>query len=409
MAGLVHPFRLIGVATLAASALVAVTAFADAAEIGTARKVVDKVYGATLNRALRVGETVTDRQPVSTGAESAAELGLGDDTTLFVGEQTNLAFGPREIALEQGLVRIASPAGAKRDIVLRTGNALVTARGATFDVMTSLGATDVAVSEGQVAVKTRSGTTTVTAGEVFRAALGLPPGALAAQSPDMRLGVRKMLAALGIPDVSPQQMKAIEQAKKETAQAFATLEATPAFKQAIAGKRPENLIYLDTTGGRIVIEVLPNLAPRHVERIRALVRAKFYDGHIFHSVVPGVAVETGDPTGTGVGGTGEPIKIETSQTSLTRGTVGMARGRTGTDDSRFFIALGPARYLDGRATAWGRVLFGLEIADKLKPGSPPPEPDRIVAMRFAAEPKPGAAENAIRVPCRDSDRRLGSC
>jgi len=409
MDGSFHPLRVIGAAVPAALALVVASALADAAEIASARKVVNKVYGATLNRTLRVGEALTENQSVSTGADSAADLKFPDDTTLFVGEQSNLELGPREIVLVQGLVRVTSPPGAKRDIALRTGNATVTARGATFDVWTSLGATDVAVFDGQVALKTRSGAAAVSAGEAFRASLGLKPEALPAPPPDMRFGLRKMLAALAVPDASPQQMKAMEQAKKEMEQALAALEATPSFKQAIQNKRPENLIYLDTTGGRIVIEVLPDLAPRHVARIRDLTRARFYDGHIFHAVAPGVAVETGDPTGTGMGGTGEPMTIELSQTSFTRGTVGMTRGRNETDDSRFFIALGPARYLDGKATAWGRVIFGIDVADKLRPGSPPPDPDRIVSMRFAAEPKPGTPDNAVRVPCRDSDRRLGSC
>jgi peptidylprolyl isomerase len=99
--------------------------------------------------------------------------------------------------------------------------------------------------------------------------------------------------------------------------------------------------------------------------------------------------------------------METTNTPFERGSVGLKRTRSDPDraDSQFFVVLGPARNLDGDHTVFGRVIFGIDAADKLRPGSPPDLPDRILSLKMAADPNAGA----VSIPCRDSDRRLGSC
>ena len=149
----------------------------------------------------------------------------------------------------------------------------------------------------------------------------------------------------------------------------------------------ENLIYLDLTDGRVVIELRPDLAPAHVERIRTLARQGFYDGIIFHRVIDGFMAQTGDPTGTGTGGSELPdLPAEFSDAPFERGTLGMARSASpNSANSQFFIGFDRAEWLDGQYTVWGQVVEGMEFVDQIERGEPPTEPDQIVQMRVAAD------------------------
>lgn len=154
---------------------------------------------------------------------------------------------------------------------------------------------------------------------------------------------------------------------------------------------PENLLYLDTTYGRTVILMRPDLAPVTCARIRTLVRRHFYDGVPFWRVIAGFMAQTGDPTGTGMGGSGQNLKAEFSSAKHIRGTVSMARAADpDSADSQFFIVYAPAPQLDGKYTVWGKVIAGMEYIDDLKKGDPANngrvvDPDRIVRMRVAAD------------------------
>jgi len=156
----------------------------------------------------------------------------------------------------------------------------------------------------------------------------------------------------------------------------------------------ENTLYMDLKDGRVVIEMLPDLAPNHVARIKTLVRQGFYDGIVFHRVIDGFMAQTGDPTGTGSGGSGQKLKAEFSQTPYLRGTVGMARtSDPNTADSQFFIMFAPAPSLNGQYTVWGRVVEGMEHVDAIKKGSPAAngavkDPDTILKLQVAADAKP---------------------
>ena len=148
----------------------------------------------------------------------------------------------------------------------------------------------------------------------------------------------------------------------------------------------DNRIVFETTKGRVVVETLPALAPNHVARIKELVRDKFYDGIVFHRVIDGFMAQTGDPTGTGMGGSGKKLKAEFSREPHVRGTCSMARAQNpDSADSQFFICFEPAPFLNGQYTVWGKVVEGMENVDKIKRGEPVEDPDRIVTARMAAD------------------------
>ena len=151
-----------------------------------------------------------------------------------------------------------------------------------------------------------------------------------------------------------------------------------------------NTLHLDLKSGRVVIELRPDLAPTHVARIKELAGEGFYDGIVFHRVIPGFMAQTGDPTGTGSGGSKKPnLKAEFSKEKHVRGTCAMARtGDPNSANSQFFICFADAPWLDGQYTVWGKVTSGMEHVDAIKKGSAGSgavsgEPDRIVKMSVA--------------------------
>lgn len=161
---------------------------------------------------------------------------------------------------------------------------------------------------------------------------------------------------------------------------------------------PENTIYMNvSTGGTVTIELKPDLAPQHVERIKKLAREGFYDGIIFHRVIDGFMAQTGDPTGTGTGGSPLPdLPAEFSDYAYKRGTVGMARtANPDSANSQFFICFTDdgCSFLTGQYTVWGQVTEGMEEVDKVAKGEPPATPDKIVKLTVAADAvTPAAAE-----------------
>jgi cyclophilin family peptidyl-prolyl cis-trans isomerase len=150
---------------------------------------------------------------------------------------------------------------------------------------------------------------------------------------------------------------------------------------------PENTLILETTKGRVVIALRPDLAPGHVERIKTLARQGFYDGVVFHRVIEGFMAQTGDPTGTGTGGSDLPdLKAEFNAEPHVRGVCSMARtNQPNSANSQFFICFDDARFLDKQYTVWGKVVEGMENVDKIKRGEPVRDPDRIVSMKVMAD------------------------
>ena len=148
----------------------------------------------------------------------------------------------------------------------------------------------------------------------------------------------------------------------------------------------ENTLILETTKGKVTIGLRPDLAPNHVARIKELARKGFYDGIVFHRVIEGFMAQTGDPTGTGTGGSGKKLKAEFSKEPHVRGTLSMARAQSpDSADSQFFVCFGDAHFLDGQYTVWGKVIAGMDAVDKIKRGEPVKDPDKIVSMKVAAD------------------------
>jgi peptidylprolyl isomerase len=150
----------------------------------------------------------------------------------------------------------------------------------------------------------------------------------------------------------------------------------------------ENTLVLETSKGPVTIAMRPDLAPRHVARIKELVRGGFYDGLVFHRVIDGFMAQTGCPYGSGTGGSGQKLNAEFSKEKHVRGTVSMARSQSpDSGDSQFFICFEDSKWLDGQYTVWGKVTAGMENVDKIKRGEPVRDPDSIVTARMAADGK----------------------
>jgi len=150
---------------------------------------------------------------------------------------------------------------------------------------------------------------------------------------------------------------------------------------------PENTLIMTLESGPVTIRLRPDLAPGHVERIKELSREGFYDGVVFHRVIPGFMAQGGDPTGTGTSGSDKPnLKAEFSDAPHVRGVCSMARTpNPNSANSQFFICFDDATFLDGQYTVWGEVTEGMDLVDGLPKGEPPRAPGKIVTMRVAAD------------------------
>lgn len=155
---------------------------------------------------------------------------------------------------------------------------------------------------------------------------------------------------------------------------------------------PENTLHIELKDGTVVIELLPDVAPNHVARIKELAREGFYDGVVFHRVIEGFMAQTGDPTGTGMGGSEKPdLEAEFNDTAHGRGVLSMARSSSpNSANSQFFICFGDASYLDGQYSAFGRVAEGMEFVDNIKMGDKMDngsvnDPDKMIRVSVAAD------------------------
>ncbi|MEO6395825.1 MAG: peptidylprolyl isomerase [Devosia sp.] len=154
--------------------------------------------------------------------------------------------------------------------------------------------------------------------------------------------------------------------------------ATPALAQGTPH------LILTLKDGVVDIQLLPEIAPKHVERIVTLAGQGFYDGIVFHRVIDGFMAQTGDPTGTGAGGSDLPdVVAEFNAESFQRGVVGAARTQDpNTFNSQFFIVFADASFLDGQYTVFGKVVAGMEFVDNIAKGEPPPAPDKIISAKI---------------------------
>lgn len=196
------------------------------------------------------------------------------------------------------------------------------------------------------------------------------------------------------PVISPAATEAVEKAKR------ATESAPPALGSTVMPTTidPDNVWLLDlSTGGRVTIVLRPDIAPETVTRIKTLTREGFYNGTVFHRVIPGFMAQGGDPTGSGTGGSKLPnMKPEFNNLPHVRGAVSMARAESkDSANSQFFIILLPSMKLDHNYTVFGRVTTGMEFVDKIAPGEPPADPSKIVQASMESDHKPVPAPQSV--------------
>jgi peptidylprolyl isomerase len=174
----------------------------------------------------------------------------------------------------------------------------------------------------------------------------------------------------------------------------------PGLLPASAQATLNDVLLLDLKDGRVTILLRPDLAPKHVERAKQLARDGFYDGIVFHRVIDGFMAQSGDPTGTGTGGSKYPdVPAEfTNKAKFVRGTVGAARAQDpNSANSQFFITFQPTPPLDGQYTIWGQVIDGMDAVDKIKRGEPPSNPDKIVKVQVASDADQASQDAATAV------------
>jgi cyclophilin family peptidyl-prolyl cis-trans isomerase len=148
----------------------------------------------------------------------------------------------------------------------------------------------------------------------------------------------------------------------------------------------ENTLLMQTTKGAVVILLRPDIAPKHVARIKELTRQGFYDGLVFHRVIDGFMAQGGDPTGTGTGGSGKKLAGEFSREPHVRGICSMARSNDpDSADSQFFICYNEAPWLNGHYTVWGQVIEGMEVVDQFAQGEPVNNPDSIISLQILSD------------------------
>jgi len=175
----------------------------------------------------------------------------------------------------------------------------------------------------------------------------------------------------------------------------AALALTPALALAQAGRPdPQNTLEIELKDGKVLIGLRPDLAPKHVERIKTLAKRGFYDGIVFHRVIEGFMAQTGDPKGTGTGGSELPdLPAEFSPEPFVRGTLGMARtSNPNSANSQFFIMFRETPHLNGQYTVWGKVISGMELVDKIKRGDQSSNglvssPDKMLKVRLLSDAK----------------------
>ena len=152
---------------------------------------------------------------------------------------------------------------------------------------------------------------------------------------------------------------------------------------------PENTLVIELKSGKVLIQLRPDLAPKHVARVKELTKQGFYNGIVFHRVIPGFMAQTGDPTGTGTGGSKLPdVPAEFTPTDYSRGIIGAARTQNpNSANSQFFIMFARNPDLNGKYTVWGQVIEGMQFVDQIAKGEPPPAPDKMLKVYLQSDAK----------------------
>ena len=393
------------IAALLATCLFAGFSDVAAEEIGTATRIVNDVFGKTLNRTMAPGEVLRSGQKVRTGVSGAADLTFHDGSILVMGPRSEVtldgfAFDPAanivrgNIRVSRGLMRFASGSG-KLDLVVRAGVATLDVRGTSFDFLVKRTSTEIIVREGTVEVMSKDGSQTLEKDQMLSVTDRSGVHRQSAASQEMQIELNQTFKLLGT--TSKQHLvdwlakRRQDEARAKNSVPGSVASVTPRqvsdLTPAPSTNEQDLLLYMDLSNGRVVIELKPALAPKSVPRIKELVRQGFYDGLIFHNVVPKQVAVTGDPLGTGLGGSGQTQSNEISSEPFIKGAVGMmpVRGGSGKTDNQIFIATSRLPHLEGAYTLVGQVVKGMELIEALNAGQPPKNPSRITRLRVAAD------------------------
>lgn len=377
-----------------------------AQEIGTAAVVVRDVFGNSITQRLPEGTDLQANQWVRTGVDSAAEARFLDDTSLMVGDRSEVrldrfVYDPTNsvmggvIDISRGLLRFASTAQLAGRVDVQTPAGTIGIRGTRFTILADDEAVEVAVQEGEVAFELAGvgagRTVTLGQGQVYRIGTdGSDGGFLPGITEQMKAALDRLFAILG-ERIDVRAASADALSIPVFSGPIRTV-AAPTPGQVAPDTRAEDLLYLYLDNSDIiVIRMRPDLAPTTVARMRELARSGFFDGQRFYFVRDGFVAETGDPTETGNGGSGRRLPAEFSTAaSFVRGAVGLLRNRNDPDsgDSRLFICLTPQTHLDGQYTLWGDVVSGMDAVDRLPRGEPPPNARLITRAAMGSDLRP---------------------
>ncbi|MBH73603.1 MAG: hypothetical protein CMM57_08075 [Rhodospirillaceae bacterium] len=370
--------------------------------VGNAETISGNVFGKGLGKRLNSGDPIQYFDTVRVGLSSAAALRFVDNTELVMGENSsllinNLIFNPQPgtaegvLNMTSGFLRYTS-AGSRSNIIIQTSLAAIGIRGTVFDILASSTHIEVVVHEGNIVVDSNIKKALLRSGEVIK--LNKDETFVISKSPslEIRKAVQNVSQILKQSKHSFKTFKTYEISNETTTLNKLPKKCTKKLTNIVMPKYLQKydkskLIIMRLNTGDVFIKLLGANAPRHIRRIRNLIRQCFYDGLQFFDVKSDFAAITGDPLNTGEGGSGKTLKSEFSKIPFIAGSVGMIRDQKDPDsaDSQFFIALKPLPHLTGKYTKWGLVVHGMDKIRKLPTGRPPQKPAYIVALQLLSD------------------------
>ncbi|MEE2934097.1 MAG: peptidylprolyl isomerase [Pseudomonadota bacterium] len=370
--------------------------------VGNAETISGNVFGKGLGKRLNSGDPIQYFDTVRVGLSSAAALRFVDNTELVMGENSsllinNLIFNP-QLGTAEGVLNMTSgflrytSAGRRSNIIIQTSLAAIGIRGTVFDILASSSHVEVVVHEGNIAVDSNNKKAVLRSGEVIK--LNKDETFVISKSPSLEIKKAvqnvsqilkqskhsfKMFKTYGISNEAPVLSKVPAKCTKKL-----TGIVIPKYLRKFDKSK---LIIMRLNTGDVFIKLLEHKAPRHIIRIKNLIRQCFYDGLQFFDVKSDFAAITGDPLNNGEGGSGKTLKSEFSKIPFIAGSVGMIRDQKDPNsaDSQFFIALKPLLHLTGKYTKWGLVVHGMDKIRKLPTGRPPQKPAYIVAIQLLSD------------------------
>ena len=370
--------------------------------VGNAETISGNVFGKGLGKRLNSGDPIQYFDTVRVGLSSAAALRFVDNTELVMGENSsllinNLILNPQPgtaegvLNMTSGFLRYTS-AGSRSNIIIQTSLAAIGIRGTVFDILASSTHIEVVVHEGNIVVDSNIKKALLRSGEVIK--LNKDETFVISKSPslEIRKAVQNVSQILKQSKHSFKTFKTYEISNETTTLNKLPKKCTKKLTNIVMPKYLQKydkskLIIMRLNSGDVFIKLLGANAPRHIRRIRNLIRQCFYDGLQFFDVKSDFAAITGDPLNTGEGGSGKTLKSEFSKIPFISGSVGMMRDQKHPDsaDSQFFIALKPLPHLTGKYTKWGLVVHGMDKIRKLPTGRPPQKPAYIVALQLLSD------------------------